>query len=94
MGPRPGAVARAGELVGILRDVNGSTIAPRLRAARIDAGVRVNELARRMGCRPSTVCRIEAGQNSLLESTVQRYAAALGLDIELRLIPRAEGAPQ
>jgi transcriptional regulator with XRE-family HTH domain len=92
MGPRPGAVARAGRRAGILSDVNGSAIAPRLKAARIDAKVRVNELARRMGVRPSTVCRIEAGQNALLESTVQRYAAALGLALEVRLVPSAEVA--
>lgn len=88
---RPGAVARAAGPSGILMDVNESTIAPNLRAARLDAGVRVGELARRMGCRPSTVCRIEAGQNALLESTIQRYAGALGFDVEFRLIPRAEG---
>lgn len=56
-----------------------------LRDARTRAGVRVNELARRMGVRPSTVCRIEAGRNVLLESTVSRYAAALGLRAELHL---------
>lgn len=56
-----------------------------LRDARVAAGVRVNDLARRMGVRPSTVCRIEACRNELLESTVARYAKALGLRVELRL---------
>jgi transcriptional regulator with XRE-family HTH domain len=61
-----------------------------LKGARLARGVRVNELARRMGCRPSTICRIELGQNALLESTVIRYARALGYDVEIRLVQVGE----
>jgi transcriptional regulator with XRE-family HTH domain len=61
-----------------------------LRRARLERKVRVGELAKRMQCRPSAVCRIESGQNPLLESTVIRYAQALGLGVELRLVPVEE----
>jgi transcriptional regulator with XRE-family HTH domain len=66
--------------------VNSSDFARALRDARIEQGIRVNELARRMQVRPSTVCRIEAGQNALLESTVVRYAKALGLEVQIRFV--------
>lgn len=66
--------------------MNSSDFSRALRDARLGQGIRVNELARRMQVRPSTVCRIEAGHNALLESTIVRYARALGLGVEIRLV--------
>ncbi len=42
-----------------------------------------------MRCSPSSVVRLEAGKHALLESTVRRYAAALGLRVELHLVEEA-----
>jgi len=58
-----------------------------LRQARVARKVRICELAKRMRVRPSAICRIESGQNPLLESTIVRYAKALELSVELVLAP-------
>jgi transcriptional regulator with XRE-family HTH domain len=63
-----------------------------LRAARVRSGLSQRALARRMKCCSSSVVRIEAGKHRLLESTIQRYAEALGLRAELRLV-EVEEAP-
>lgn len=41
-----------------------------------------------MKVRPSTISRIESGQNVLLESTIIRYARALGFDVEIQFRAR------
>lgn len=47
-------------------------------------------MAERMGVTRGAVARCETGNEPLNERTVVRYAAALGFDVELRLVPRDE----
>ena len=57
----------------------------RLVAARQEAGLSQTVLAARMGTSQSVVARLEAGQVDARLSTLQRYAAALGCALEVRL---------
>lgn len=58
--------------------------------ARIEAGLTQEEVARRMGTTKSAICRLEGvGKHSPSVSTLQRYARALGCQVELRLVPTA-----
>jgi transcriptional regulator with XRE-family HTH domain len=59
-------------------------------AGRHAAGLSQSEVAERMGTSQPAVARLEAGQVDVRVSTVQRYAAAVGRDVELRL---AGGSP-
>ena len=62
----------------------------RLLRARIMAGLTQEEVARRMGTTKSAVSRLEGvGKHSPSVSTLQRYARAVGCDLELRLVPAA-----
>ncbi len=55
-----------------------------LREAREGAGITQAALAERMGVAPPTVCRWELGAN-LSETTIRRYAEALGMKVRLEL---------
>jgi transcriptional regulator with XRE-family HTH domain len=55
-----------------------SLAAEACREARVAEEVSQAELARRCGVAPSVVARWESGRYALLESTIERYAAALG----------------
>lgn len=61
----------------------------RLKAARKRSGVSLTEMARRLGVSRSGVARFETGV-PLNERTVLRYARALELDVELRLVPAGD----
>lgn len=59
-----------------------------LLAARSNAGLTQEEVARSMGTTKSAVCRLEAvGQHSPSVSTLKKYARAVGCDVEIHLIP-------
>ena len=53
-------------------------------------GLSQTEVAARMQTSQSAVARLEAGDGDLRLSTLQRYAAALGRDLQWRLARRPE----
>lgn len=63
----------------------GPTVAA-LRQARIAAGLTQRQLADRLGCQQSSLSEWESGHCRLLAATVDAWAEALGLRIEL--VPR------
>ena len=59
-----------------------------LAAARREASLSQTEVAARMGTSQSVVARLESGQIDARLSTLQRYAAAIGSDLQVELRPR------
>jgi transcriptional regulator with XRE-family HTH domain len=59
-----------------------------LRQARQQAGITQRELAERLGCTQPAVSQAEAGGASLSIATLQRFAGALGCEIELTIVSR------
>lgn len=57
-------------------------------AARHELGLSQTDLAARMGTSQSAVARLESGVNDVRLSTLERYAAALGAELEWRFRPR------
>lgn len=67
-----------------------SIIANRLKQARQQRGVSLREMARRLGLSASSaVVRIE-DNHCVNERTIRRYADALDLDVEIRLVERKQ----
>lgn len=62
--------------------------------ARAAAGATQAEVAERMGTTQSAVARLESGRGAHSPSlaTLRKYARALGLELELRLVKRREKA--
>lgn len=58
-----------------------------LAGARRAAGLSQTEVAARMGTSQSVVARLESGQIDARLSTLQRYAAAVGHQLELGIRP-------
>jgi len=56
-----------------------------LAAQRRAAGLSQTEVAARMGTSQSAVARLEAGSTDVRTSTLERYAAAVGAEINWRL---------
>jgi transcriptional regulator with XRE-family HTH domain len=56
-----------------------------LAGKRQELGLSQTEVARRMGTSQSAVARIEAGEIDAKISTLQRYALAIGFEIEFSL---------
>jgi len=56
-----------------------------LRQAREEAGLTQEELARRMRTKKSAISRIENHADDVRLSTLRRYAAAVGADLQIRL---------
>jgi transcriptional regulator with XRE-family HTH domain len=52
---------------------------------RQSAGLSQTEVAARMGTSQSAVARLEAGEADIRLSTLERYAAAVGLDLDWHL---------
>ena len=52
---------------------------------RLAAGLSQTEVAARMGTSQSAVARLEAGESDVRLSTLERYAAAVGLELDWRL---------
>jgi DNA-binding XRE family transcriptional regulator len=70
-----------------------------LLAARASAGLTQEQVAESMGTTKSAVSRLEAvGKHSPTVSTLQKYARAVGCEVEIRLVPasgrRSAGAAE
>jgi transcriptional regulator with XRE-family HTH domain len=59
-----------------------------LRRAREKAGITQRELAERLGCTQPAISQVEAGGASLSVATLQRFADALGCDLQLTIVSR------
>lgn len=60
-------------------------LAGELVARRVELGLSQTEVAARMGTSQSAVARLESGDVDVRLSTLERYAAALGIRLEFRL---------
>lgn len=61
-----------------------------LLAARSRAGLTQEEVAASMGTTKSAISRLEgAGKHSPSVSTLEKYAQAVGCEVEIRLVPAA-----
>ena len=60
-------------------------LAPVLIEARAKSGLSQREVAERMGTSQPTVARLESGHKPSLK-TLERYAAAVGMKIEIHLV--------
>ena len=54
-----------------------------LRARRLEAGVSVSELAKRMGTERARISEIENGRGGLTLKRMYQYAEALGLSVTI-----------
>ena len=61
-------------------------LARQLIEARAKAGLSQHDLAERMGTSQPTVARLEGGHKPSLK-TLERYANALGMEVDIRLVP-------
>lgn len=59
-----------------------------LRQAREQAGITQRELAERLGCTQPAISQAETGGASLSVATLQRFADALGCDLQLAIVSR------
>ena len=65
-----------------------------LLAARASAGLTQEQVAKCMGTTKSAVSRLEGvGKHSPSLSTLKKYAAAVGCEVEVRLIPSSRTPP-
>lgn len=60
---------------------SGNVLADKIRSLRLSRGLSQAALSRRMGMKPSQLCKIELGHNGLSESSIRRVADALGVTI-------------
>lgn len=58
-------------------------VVEQLRARRLDAGVSIGELARRMGTPRERISEIENGRGGLTLKRMYQYAEALGLKVTI-----------
>ncbi|HUB69642.1 MAG TPA: helix-turn-helix transcriptional regulator [Acidimicrobiales bacterium] len=56
-----------------------------LSAKRVELGLSQTEVAARMGTSQSAVARLESGETDLRLSTLERYAAAIGQQLDWKL---------
>lgn len=64
-------------------------VASEMLAARSRAGLTQEVVASRMGTTKSTVSRLEsAGKHAPSLTSLKKYAAAVGCDIEIKLVPQ------
>jgi transcriptional regulator with XRE-family HTH domain len=85
------ASAIANSPVSSLEGVAGerSIISGALKSARRRSGKSLREMARLLGCSSAYVAKVERG-GPINERMIMRYAEALHLDVEIRLVPREE----
>lgn len=62
-----------------------------LRWAREDAGLTQSALARKMGISQQAYAKLESPDANLTMDTLERAAKALGMRVELELVPRTTG---
>ena len=67
------------------------SLATALVAKRVELGLSQTEVAARMGTSQSAVARLESGEADLRLSTLERYAAAIGQELDWRLSLREDG---
>jgi DNA-binding XRE family transcriptional regulator len=64
-------------------------VADQLLKARAKAGLTQDAVAERMGTTKSAISRLEAaGKHTPSLATLQRYARAVGCDLQVRLVPQ------
>jgi transcriptional regulator with XRE-family HTH domain len=56
-----------------------------LTSRRLSVGLSQTEVAARMGTSQSAVARLEAGESDVRLSTLERYAAAVGMTLDWQL---------
>jgi transcriptional regulator with XRE-family HTH domain len=66
-------------------------LAAELLARRRELGLSQTEVAARMGTSQSAVARVESGATDVRLTTLERYAAAVGRQLDWRLRARDEG---
>ncbi|RTL06422.1 XRE family transcriptional regulator [Candidatus Dependentiae bacterium] len=62
------------------------TLAWYLAAARIKADITKTQMAEKLRVRPPVITKIESGAHDISESTVKKYALALGCRYELKFV--------
>jgi transcriptional regulator with XRE-family HTH domain len=62
-----------------------------LTSRRLSVGLSQTEVAARMGTSQSAVARLEAGESDVRVSTLERYAAAVGVTLDWQLGERERG---
>ena len=69
-------------------------VADQMLKARARAGLTQDTVAERMGTTKSAVSRLEsAGKHAPSIATLQRYAQAVGCELQVRLVPLKQTAP-
>jgi len=64
-------------------------VASQMLGARTKAGLTQDAVAERMGTTKSAISRLEsAGRHTPSLATLKKYAAAVGCDLEVKLVPR------
>lgn len=86
--PRPGAgrVNPRGDVVKVRIDPQ-LAVRLQLRWARQDAGISQGQLAERVGVSRQQISLLESPDANLTLRTLERVAGALGLDVEIALVP-------
>ena len=65
------------------------TVASQMLRARAKAGLTQDAVAERMGTTKSAISRLEAaGRHAPSLATLKRYAAAVGCDLQVKLVPQ------
>ncbi len=65
------------------------TLASEMLAARSQAGLTQDAVAQRMGTTKSAISRLEAaGRHAPSLATLKRYAAAVGCELQVKLVPQ------
>lgn len=65
------------------------TLAHQMLAARAKAGLTQDAVAERMGTTKSAISRLEAaGRHAPSLATLKKYAAAVGCELQVRLVPQ------
>jgi DNA-binding XRE family transcriptional regulator len=68
------------------------TVASHMLKARANAGLTQDAVAERMGTTKSAVSRLEgAGRHAPSLATLKKYAAAVGCDLQIKLVPQKVG---
>ncbi len=64
----------------------GISLAKIMHGARIAGGLTQQELARRLHTRQSYIAEVEKGKRNITIDTLERYAAACGKHVELKMV--------
>ena len=67
-------------------------VASQMLKARTKAGLTQDAVAERMGTTKSAISRLEAaGRHTPSLATLKKYAAAVGCDLQIKLVPQKSG---